>query len=32
LLLGEETSWTEKLGGVCLVLGAWISGRDDAAG
>jgi drug/metabolite transporter (DMT)-like permease len=33
LLLGEETSWIEKLGGVCLVLGAWISGRqDDAAG
>ena len=33
LLLGEETSWIEKLGGICLVLGAWISGRqDDAAG
>ena len=25
LLLGEETSWIEKLGGACLVLGALIS-------
>ena len=28
LLLGEETSWIEKLGGACLVLGALISSRD----
>jgi drug/metabolite transporter (DMT)-like permease len=28
LLLGEETSWIEKLGGACLMVGAAFSGRQ----
>lgn len=29
VLLGEETSWIEKLGGLCLVAGALISGQQQ---